>query len=265
VMRLTRWMTAVAVVTIDNPPVNALGFAVRQAMIEAMNRAEGRSGRHLAVVLTGGGRTFSGGADITEFGKPPREPSLPDVNTALRNHGKPVVAAIHGFAFGGGLEVSLVLSWPDRHRGCQAGACRSEARSYPWRRRYAAPAAADRAGSRARRDCSRKPVPGAKKRWKSGIRRPRREGDDLLAAARASCPLELAAQAAKRRRCAIREDRLEAAREDPSAFDSPCRGTLTQARRTGSKLRMPACVPCAWHWTRRSTRRWPGSATYSSS
>lgn len=96
----------VAVITIDNPPVNAFGFDVRRGVIEAMNRAEADPAV-ASVVLTGGGRTFSGGADITEFGKTPREPSLPDVNTRCETMTKPVVAAIHGFAFGGGLEVSL--------------------------------------------------------------------------------------------------------------------------------------------------------------
>ena len=96
----------VAVVTINNPPVNAFGYDVRNGVIEAMNRAEADPAV-TCVVLTGGGRTFSGGADITEFGKTPREPSLPDVNTRCETMSKPVVAAIHGFAFGGGLEVSL--------------------------------------------------------------------------------------------------------------------------------------------------------------
>jgi 3-hydroxyacyl-CoA dehydrogenase len=75
---------AVAVVTINNPPVNAFGFDVRNGVIEAMNRAEADPDV-TCVVLTGGGRTFSGGADITEFDKTPREPSLPDVNTRLRD------------------------------------------------------------------------------------------------------------------------------------------------------------------------------------
>lgn len=97
---------SVAVITINNPPVNAFGYDVRRGVIDAMDRAEADSAV-TGVVLTGGGRTFSGGADITEFGKTPREPSLADVNTRCETMSKPVVAAIHGFAFGGGLEVSL--------------------------------------------------------------------------------------------------------------------------------------------------------------
>jgi 3-hydroxyacyl-CoA dehydrogenase len=96
----------IAVVTIENPPVNALGHAVRKGIFEALERAN-TDPAVSAVVLIGAGRTFCGGADITEFGKPPQKPSLPDVNRRCETMDKPVVAAIHGFAFGGGLELAL--------------------------------------------------------------------------------------------------------------------------------------------------------------
>jgi len=97
---------AVLVVTIDNPPVNALGQAVRQGLAAAMQQAEADDAVS-AVLLVGTGRAFIAGADIREFGKPPVPPSLPDVCAGIENCSKPVIAAIHGAALGGGLEVAM--------------------------------------------------------------------------------------------------------------------------------------------------------------
>ena len=94
-----------AIVTVDNPPVNALSQAVRAGLIGAMDEAE-RAGAD-AVVLCCAGRTFIAGADIREFGKPPMAPLLPDVIARIESFGRPAVAAIHGTALGGGLEVAL--------------------------------------------------------------------------------------------------------------------------------------------------------------
>ncbi|MCB5198393.1 enoyl-CoA hydratase/isomerase family protein [Loktanella sp. TSTF-M6] len=96
----------VAVLTVDNPPVNALGQAVRQGLWDAITRFDADDGADAAVII-GAGRLFIGGADITEFGKPPVEPYLPDVINRIADSPKPVVAAIHGTALGGGLEVAL--------------------------------------------------------------------------------------------------------------------------------------------------------------
>lgn len=96
----------ILVVTSNNPPVNALGAAVRQGLAAAMEEAAGDAAIE-AVVIRCEGRTFFAGADITEFGKPPVQPGLPDVITAIEASEKPVVAAIHGTALGGGLEVAL--------------------------------------------------------------------------------------------------------------------------------------------------------------
>ncbi|MXO87056.1 3-hydroxyacyl-CoA dehydrogenase [Altererythrobacter aurantiacus] len=100
----------VLVVTSDNPPVNALGQAVRQGLKEAIEQA-GSDSDVEAVVIRCDGRTFFAGADITEFGKPPQGPSLPEVCDAIEASDKPVVAAIHGTALGGGCEVALACHY----------------------------------------------------------------------------------------------------------------------------------------------------------
>ena len=96
----------VAVVTVDNAPVNALSQAIRRGLSEAFARFKSDDTADIAVIV-GAGRMFIGGADISEFGKPPQSPSLPDVISQIEACDKPVVAAIHGMALGGGLEVAL--------------------------------------------------------------------------------------------------------------------------------------------------------------
>ena len=96
----------ILVVTSNNPPVNALGAAVRQGLVAAIEQAEADDSIK-AVVIRCEGQTFFAGADITEFGKPPVMPWLPEVVDRIENCTKPVVAAIHGTALGGGLEIAL--------------------------------------------------------------------------------------------------------------------------------------------------------------
>lgn len=96
----------VAVVTIDNPPVNAASLGVRQGLMDAIGQINGDPAICAAIVICAG-RTFVAGADIREFSKPPQEPHLTDVVHALENASKPIVAAIHGSALGGGLEIAL--------------------------------------------------------------------------------------------------------------------------------------------------------------
>ena len=96
----------VAVVTVDNPPVNALSQALRQALWDAIAELDADPGVD-AVVLACAGRTFIAGADVSEFGKPPQPPHLPDVVARIEGAKKPWVAAIHGSALGGGFEVAL--------------------------------------------------------------------------------------------------------------------------------------------------------------
>src|SRR5918993_567579 len=96
----------VLIVTSNNPPVNALGHAVREGLVKAIAEADGDD-QVKAVGIICQGQTFFAGADITEFGKPMQMPMLPMVVDIIENCTKPVVAAIHGTAFGGGLEVAL--------------------------------------------------------------------------------------------------------------------------------------------------------------
>jgi 3-hydroxyacyl-CoA dehydrogenase len=96
----------IAVVTIDNPPVNALSFHVREPLLAALETLGGDASV-AAIVLGCAGRTFVAGADITEFGKPMRKPELRDIIAVLETIQKPTVAAIHGTALGGGLELTL--------------------------------------------------------------------------------------------------------------------------------------------------------------
>lgn len=100
----------VAVLTIDNPPVNALGTAVRARLFDLAAELDADP-TVAAVVLRGAGKLFVGGADITEFDRPPEAPTLPDLISRIESAGKPWVAAIHGQALGGGLELALACHY----------------------------------------------------------------------------------------------------------------------------------------------------------
>jgi 3-hydroxyacyl-CoA dehydrogenase len=122
----------IAVLTVNSPPVNALSQQVRDGVMKGMQQAIGNAAVK-AIVLICDGRTFIAGADITEFGKPPQAPSLHDMCDAIENSPKPVVAAIHGTALGGGLETALCCHYrvavpsakcglPEVHLGLLPGA-----------------------------------------------------------------------------------------------------------------------------------------------
>ena len=97
---------AIAVITVDNPPVNALSQAVREGLMNLVCEADTDDSCQ-AIVIRCDGRTFIAGADIKEFGRPPLEPFLPDLIDRIEACEKPVVAAIHGTSLGGGFELAM--------------------------------------------------------------------------------------------------------------------------------------------------------------
>ncbi|QQE08127.1 enoyl-CoA hydratase/isomerase family protein [Cupriavidus sp. ISTL7] len=110
----------IAVITLDNPPVNGLGHSTRLGIVEGMTRALDDAAVK-AVVITGAGKAFSGGADIREFNTPKatQEPTLHSVIKVIENSTKPVVAAVHSVAMGGGLELALGCNYRVASKGAQ--------------------------------------------------------------------------------------------------------------------------------------------------
>ena len=112
----------IAVLTLANPPVNGLGIATRRGLVESLTKALDDA-QVRAIVVTGGERAFSGGADIREFNTPQaeQEPTLPTVIAAFERSSKPVVAAINGLALGGGLELALGTNYRVANGRAQIG------------------------------------------------------------------------------------------------------------------------------------------------
>ena len=121
-----------AIISINNPPVNSLGISVRKGLVDAIKSSENNSSVR-SIIITGNGSTFPAGADIKEFGHPPQAPHLPEVCEEIENINKPVIAALHGTALGGGLEIALAsnyriveektkLGLPEVHLGLLPGA-----------------------------------------------------------------------------------------------------------------------------------------------
>ena len=108
-----------AVITMNNPPINGLGLSTRLAIVAGLEKALADE-QVKAIILTGAGKAFSGGADIKEFGSPKavQEPNLLSVILALENATKPVIAAVHTVAMGGGLELALGCHYRMAAPGC---------------------------------------------------------------------------------------------------------------------------------------------------
>src|SRR5215470_14363609 len=112
----------VAIVTLDNPPVNGLNLRTRTAIVEGIDRAH-QDPAVTAIVLMGAGRSFCAGADIREFNTPAstQEATLWTMLSTIERSGKPVVAAIHSLALGGGLETALAANYRVALKGTQVG------------------------------------------------------------------------------------------------------------------------------------------------
>ena len=110
---------SVALITLNNPPVNGLGYATRVSLTDNLQKANADKAVR-SIVITGAGKVFSGGADIKEFGSPKalQEPNLLSVILAIENSSKPVVAAIHSVCMGGGLELALGCHYRIAAPGC---------------------------------------------------------------------------------------------------------------------------------------------------
>ncbi len=201
----------VAVIAMDNPPVNALGHALRQEIMQALDDLRGAAGLR-AIVLSGTARAFSGGADITEFGKPTQEPNLRVVIAAIEDMDVPVVAAIQGVALGGGLELALgaharvawasaSLGLPEVKLGLLPGAGGTQ--------RLPRLVGVEKALSMI---VSGNPVPG-REAAEIGL------VDALLDGAYPEAAVEWARGVTERRRVRDRDEKLLAAREDPELGD----------------------------------------------
>ena len=225
----------IAIVTVDNPPVNALKHEVRAGLAEALTRV--RDDASVAAVIIGcAGRTFFAGADITEFGKPPQMPGLGDLIAEIEAMPKPVVAAVHGTALGGGFELALAchfrvaapparLGLPEVKLGLLPGAGGTQ--RLP---RLVGPEKA------LRMIVTGDPI-GAAEACADGIIDEIAEGD--LGAAALAFARRVVAEKRPLHRVRDRDDKLAATRADPRSFEE---GAATLTRRLRGREAPAACV-----------------------
>ena len=229
----------IGVIKVNNPPVNALAQVVREGILKAVTEAQQDDSE--AIVLACEGRTFIAGADITEFGKPPMAPGLPEVLTAIENSTKPVIAAIHGTALGGGFEVALAC-----HYRC---AVASAMVGLPEVKLGLLPGAGGTqrvprvAGVKAAVDMitSGNPV-GAKKAKEMGLIDEVLEGDDLLAGAM-QYARDLAESGAPLKR--IRDITIDPVSVEPGYFEKARKAQAQRARGQIAPDRIVSCIEAA--------------------
>jgi 3-hydroxyacyl-CoA dehydrogenase len=229
-----------AVLTLDHPPVNGMGLALREALSEAFRQAM-EDGDIDAVVLTGAGRMFCAGADISEFGtaKSLASPSLPEIINVIEQAGKPVVAAIHGNALGGGLELALGCHYRVAVPGANLGLPEVSLGIIPGAggtQRLPRVIAVERALDMI---VSGKPIK-AEKAAELGLVDALAEGD-LVAAAVKFCEGLPAGDAALRPTRA-REDNLGPARDKPDMFDEYRKSMARRARGLDAPYAAVECV-----------------------
>ena len=110
----------IAIITICNPPVNALNLEVRRGLLNALKQAEKKINIR-AIILKGSGKTFPAGADIKEFGSPPQNPDLPTINDYIESINKLIICVLHGNTLGGGLEIALACHYRIAHYKTKLG------------------------------------------------------------------------------------------------------------------------------------------------
>ncbi len=112
----------IAIIFVDNPPVNALSKQVRQELQQQITRFQADEKAEIAILIgKGKGNIFIAGADVTEFGKPPQTPFLPDIVALMEETPKIIIAAMAGFTLGGGLEIALAADYRLAHSDCKFG------------------------------------------------------------------------------------------------------------------------------------------------
>ena len=216
----------VAVVTVDNPPVNALSQGVRQGLLEGVNKALADDAVQ-AIVIHCAGRTFIAGADITEFASGPAEPSLRDMLELMDGAGKPVIAAIHGTALGGGLETALCCHYRVAAPGARLGLPEVKLGLLPGAggtQRLPRVVGVEKALQMV---TSGLPI-GAAEALEAGLVDEIVEGDLLPGAL--AFGHQIVARGAALPRIRDRDDRLQEAREDPAVFEQFRRSIARKSR-----------------------------------